>query len=139
MFPKIIKGGIHQDDRGILKYNNAFDASKIKRMYCIQNRDTHFERGWQGHKVEQRWFTAVSGTFIIHVVAIDNWEIPNVAARVSSFEITAESFEVLHIPNGHITCIRALTEQAKLLVMSDYLLGETNDEVRFSLETFARK
>lgn len=139
MLPSVIKGGFHQDDRGKLQFNNNFNAIEIKRVYFIQNRDTTFERGWQGHKIEQRWFTAVSGKFLINVIAIENCEEPNDNFDIVSFEISAESFDVLHIPSGYITCIRALENDSKLLVMSDYLLGETNDEVRFPLERFARK
>ena len=56
MIPKIIKGENHNDSRGILFYNNDFDASAIKRLYVIDNQKTNFIRAWQGHKIEQRWF-----------------------------------------------------------------------------------
>ena len=35
--PKIIIGDLITDNRGTINYNNSFDASKIKRMYIIQN------------------------------------------------------------------------------------------------------
>ena len=56
MIPKIIKGENYNDSRGILFYNNDFDASAIKRLYVIDNQKTNFIRAWQGHKIEQRWF-----------------------------------------------------------------------------------
>jgi hypothetical protein len=139
MQPNIIKGAFHQDERGKLKYNNQFNAFGIKRLYFIQNRDTNFERGWQGHKIEQRWFSAVSGKFEIKVIQIDDWENPNANVTPKKFEISSDNFDVLHIPSGCITCIRATEENSKLLVMSDYLLGETNDEYRYSLDTFIKK
>jgi dTDP-4-dehydrorhamnose 3,5-epimerase-like enzyme len=138
MSPSVIKGGFYQDERGELKFNNSFNASEVKRIYFIQNRDTTFERGWQGHKIEQRWFTVVTGKFLINTLLVENWEIPCSNLNSLAFEINADSFDVLHIPNGYITCIRALEDNSKLMVMSDYLMGETNDEVRYSLDKFPR-
>ena len=68
MTPTLILGGNYEDDRGILKYNNEFDISLVKRMYIIENVDTVFIRCWQGHKIEQRWFTAVVGKFKIDLI-----------------------------------------------------------------------
>ncbi|WP_285269918.1 hypothetical protein [Kaistella rhinocerotis] len=45
----VIKGSRHEDERGILTFNNVFDASEVKRIYTIQNHFTDFIRGWQGH------------------------------------------------------------------------------------------
>jgi hypothetical protein len=39
-------------------------------MYTIQNIDTEFFKGWQGHKVEQRWFSVVQGSFKIILVLL---------------------------------------------------------------------
>ena len=63
----LLVGKKHQDERGIITYNNDFDASQIKRMYTIENHSTDFIRGWQGHKVEQRWFACMKGGFKIKV------------------------------------------------------------------------
>lgn len=139
MYPSIIKGGLYQDERGQLRFNNSFNAFEIKRMYFIENRSTTFERGWQGHKIEQRWFAAVLGKFLINVIATENLEGTNSNLNSLVFEISADSFDVLHIPAGYITCIKALEDNSKLMVMSDYLMGETNDEVRYPLEKFPRK
>ena len=75
--PKIIKGNSYTDSRGTLIYNNLFDASEIKRMYIIQNSSTEVFRGWQGHKIEQRWFSSVQGEFEIDLIEVDNWETPS--------------------------------------------------------------
>jgi len=65
MIPKIITGNSHTDTRGTLYYNNDFDASEIKRVYVIENATTDIIRAWQGHKIEQRWFSAIKGSFKI--------------------------------------------------------------------------
>lgn len=136
MLPQIIQGNSHSDDRGVLYYNNSFDASAVKRIYFIENRDTDFVRAWQGHKIEQRWFSAANGSFEIKLVEVDNWEKPSVNLRQLVFTISSEKLDVLHIPAGYISSIRAITDNAKLLVMADYLLGEIKDEYRYDAGYF---
>lgn len=131
MLPQIIQGNIHSDYRGVLYYNNSFDALVIKRIYFIENRDTDFIRAWQGHKIEQRWFSAANGSFEIKLIAVDNWETPSLNLEQLVFTISSQKLDVLHIPAGYISSIRSLTADAKLLVMADYLLGEIKDEYRY--------
>lgn len=136
MQPKIIKGGLHKDARGTLKYNNDFDASVVKRFYIIENKDVNFIRGWQGHKIEQRWFSVISGSFMIKLIAIDNWEQPSKDIEQLSFTLQDNELDILHCPPGYATAIQALEEGAKLLVMADYLLNITKDEYRYPLDYF---
>lgn len=136
MGPKIIRGGYHCDDRGNLRFNNDFDVTKIKRFYTIQNRNTSIIRGWQGHKIEQRWFSAIQGKFSIKVIKIDDWKNPSRDLEVKKIIVSDNRLDVLHVPAGCITCLQALEEGAKLLVMADYLLGETEDEFRFPVNYF---
>ncbi len=136
MNPSIINGNHFQDHRGTLRYNNDFDASSIKRIYIIENKDLSIERAWQGHRIEQRWFSAIKGSFLIKLIQIDNWENPNPESTVLEFEINDQNLEISHIPSGYISSIKATTDDARLLVMADYLLGEIKDEYRFPLDYF---
>lgn len=136
MLPQIISGNIHSDDRGSLYYNNDFNASAIKRIYFIENRNTDFVRAWQGHKIEQRWFSAANGSFEIKLIAVDNWEAPSLNLEQHVFTISSQKLDVLHIPAGYISSIRALNDDAKLLVMADYALGEIKDEYRYDAGYF---
>lgn len=136
MDPKLIAGNCHSDQRGILLYNNDFDASVIKRIYVIENADLKFKRGWQGHQIEQRWFSAVSGKFKIQLVKIDNWEKPSVNLEVFTYLIDSDELNILHVPKGYASSIQSLELNSKLLVMADYLLGETKDEYRYNIEYF---
>ena len=136
MIPKIINGSSNSDLRGVLSYNNDFDATAIKRLYFIENIDTDFIRAWQGHKVEQRWFSVVKGRFQIKLIKIDNWEIPSKYLEIVSFVINDDNFDLLYIPQGYVTSIQSLVYGSKLLVMSDYLIGEINDEYRFNEDYF---
>jgi hypothetical protein len=137
MGPTLINGNKHSDTRGSLLYNNDFDVSAIKRMYFLENTDTTLLRGWQGHKIEQRWFIAVQGSFCIKLVKIDNWEKPSIELVIEEFTVESKMLDVLKVPKGYISCILALEEGSKLLAMSDYLLGEIKDEYRFDLNHFA--
>lgn len=136
LHPKVIKGNSHKDSRGILVYNNNFNAIEIKRIYFIQNKELDFVRGWQGHKIEQRWFSVVQGSFKISTRAVDNWESPSESLFMQSFILTAPTFDVLYVPNGYVTSIQALEINSKLMVMSDYSLGEIQDEYRFDINYF---
>jgi dTDP-4-dehydrorhamnose 3,5-epimerase-like enzyme len=136
MVPRIINGGSHSDTRGTVRFNNSFDITAIKRIYLIENNETTFVRGWQGHRIEQRWFSVLQGSFKIELIAIDNWENPSKELKLLSFIVNAETLDVLHVPQGYVTSIQALKEGAKLLVMADYLLGTIQDEYRFDIDYF---
>jgi dTDP-4-dehydrorhamnose 3,5-epimerase-like enzyme len=138
MGPNLISGNCHKDKRGQLFYNNNFDASTIKRMYIIENHSIEFIRAWQGHKVEQRWFSAVKGSFIIQLIAIDNWDKPSETLPRLDYVLESATLDVLHIPAGYVSSIQAVEEKSKLVVMSDYHLGEINDEFRYALNYFIK-
>jgi dTDP-4-dehydrorhamnose 3,5-epimerase-like enzyme len=133
---KLILGNCHSDQRGFLFYNNDFDASQVKRIYVIENKTIDFIRGWQGHQIEQRWFSAITGKFKIELIRIDNWNNPSTNLEVNSFIISSETLDVIHVPQGYISSIQSLESDSKLLVMADYLLGETKDEYRYDLDYF---
>jgi dTDP-4-dehydrorhamnose 3,5-epimerase-like enzyme len=136
MIPKITEGSSHTDSRGTLFFNNNFDASAVKRIYVIENRNTDFVRGWQGHKIEQRWFTAVKGSFKIQLIAIDNWDNPSKGLEIVTFMVADKKQDVLHVPKGYVSSIQALEEGSRLFVMADYLFGEIQDDYRFEADYF---
>jgi len=136
MIPKIITGNSHTDTRGTLFYNNDFDASAIRRIYVIENKSTDFIRAWQGHKIEQRWFSPINGSFKIGLIKIDDWESPAKNLEMLTFTINADTLEMLHVPQGYVSSIQAMEESSKLLVMADHLLGEIKDEYRFDVDYF---
>lgn len=138
MLPHIIKGNSHADARGVLQFNNDFNALGVKRIYTIQNRDTAFVRGWQGHKIEQRRFLAVHGSFKIILIAIDDWVRPSLNLEQHHFILNSQNMDVLHVPSGYVSSIQGLEESSKLLLLSDYALGEIDDEYRFDLHYFTK-
>ena len=132
----LLKGNKHQDERGIITFNNEFDASQIKRIYTIENASTEFIRGWQGHKIEQRWFARMKGCFKIFVIDVDNFEKPSKDLPIQKYLLTADVLTYLHIPSGCITAIQAKEKESKLLVLADYGLREVDDEYRFPIDYF---
>jgi dTDP-4-dehydrorhamnose 3,5-epimerase-like enzyme len=139
MKPTLISGNCHQDQRGQLFYNNDFDASSIKRMYVIENHSVDFIRAWQGHKIEQRWFSAVQGRFKIQLIAIDNWDKPSENLPRLHYILESATLDVLQIPAGYVSSIQALEEKSKLVVMSDYHIGEIRDEFRYPADYFTKE
>ncbi len=136
MIPKVIRGNSRQDQRGTIRFNNDFSPAGVRRMYTIENAYTDFVRGWQGHRIEQRWFSAMSGSFRIKLIKIDDWEQPTESLPQMEFNLEAESCDVLHVPKGFISSIQATEENSKLLVFADYQLGEIKDEYRFPADYF---
>jgi hypothetical protein len=134
--PTLIKGDVHSDDRGKLFFNNGFDACSIKRIYCIENASLSIERKWQGHKIEQRWFSAVTGSFKILLIQIDDWVKPTKDLIAQEYIIKSNTLDVLHIPQGYVSSIQALEEPSKLMVMADYFFGEIQDEFRYAQDYF---
>ena len=136
MTPKIIRGNCHEDSRGALCYNNDFDAAAVKRAYVIANKSIAIIRAWRGHSIEQRWFSAISGSFKIELIAIDHWDHPSKQLKRVSFFLYSTTLDVLHIPPGYVSSIQSLEEGSKLLVMADYMMGELEDEYRFEVDYF---
>jgi hypothetical protein len=133
---KIIRGSNFQDHRGLIRFNNDFDASPIKRIYFISNSTEEPIRGLQGHQIESRWLLANKGVFNVFVIEIDDWENPNKNCVAQCFKLSSEEFDVLHIPPGYITKIESFSSDSILSAMSDYAIGEVMDEYRFDKNYF---
>lgn len=115
-----IQGRIAKDERGQIRFVNEFDMSVVKRFYIIKNADTELIRGWRAHRIEQRWFYVLSGSFSVDLVKIDNWENPDPSLRIENVILNAVDMKVLHIPAGYGTAFRALEIDSELLVYADY-------------------
>lgn len=126
MNPRIIKSGIHIDNRGIILHNNEFDLSPIKRIYIIQNSNLNYLRGWKGHLIENRWFLCVKGIVGIYVAKISDLNKKN--KKYSFFELNENDMNVLYVPSGNATLIKQISQNSRLMAFSDWLIGESNDE-----------
>ncbi|KGE14291.1 WxcM-like domain-containing protein [Sphingobacterium deserti] len=115
-----IQGGIAQDDRGDIRFVNEFDMSEVKRFYIIKNADTDLIRGWRAHRIEQRWFYVLSGSFALDLVQIDDWHTPSRNLSVERKVLKARSMQILHIPAGYGTAFQAMEADSELLVFADH-------------------
>jgi len=62
--PRLIRGGAHIDDRGVVTFCNDFDMSEIKRWYMLENYEQGYVRAWHGHIKEAKWVVCVSGVAV---------------------------------------------------------------------------
>ena len=132
---KLIKGGLHLDQRGIVSFVNDFDFKGVDRFYTIKAHKVGEPRGWIGHKREHKWFTALAGTLIVAVVAPDNWENPSKNLPVQHFTLSALKPAILHVPPGHATSSTMLTEDALLGIFSSGKIeNAAEDDWRFDIK-----
>jgi dTDP-4-dehydrorhamnose 3,5-epimerase-like enzyme len=136
MKPNLITGNQFKDQRGTLFFNNDFDLTNIKRIYVIENKNEDIVRAWQGHKIEQRWFSVIEGKFRIQLIEVDNWDKPSKNLPKIEFILKSENLDVLHVPPGFISCIQSLDKKSKLIAFTDYKLGEINDEFKYPTNYF---
>jgi hypothetical protein len=133
----ILQGGISKDERGQIRYVNEFDMSAVRRFYIIRNKDTKLIRGWRAHKIEQRWFYVISGSFEFKIIKIDNWDLPNPNLPIKTVILSELENKLINIPAGYGTAIKALEINSELLVYSDYGLEHAdNDNYTWDLSYF---
>jgi len=134
---EIIKGGISLDARGHIRFVNEFDMSSVKRFYIIKNSDTELIRGWRAHRVEQRWFYVLSGSFELNIVKIDNWDLPRRDLPIQNYKLSAQELKVIHIPAGYGTAFKAIEDASELLVFADYGLEHASiDNYTWAVDYF---
>lgn len=132
-FPAKLEGGVFEDERGKLVYNNLFDMTHVKRFYSISHPDTLTIRAWQGHKAESKWFHCIRGSFRIKLVKIDNWETPSKTLPIQTLTLSEGTGQVLHVPSGYANGFQAGAADSMLLVFSDQPLSSSqNDDFRYS-------
>lgn len=113
----LLKGNRHQDWRGTLRYNIAFSLAGVRRIYTIQNAETQFIPAWQGHRVEHRWLSAFTGSFIVKLILVDECEHPSTEMKSVDFVLESDTLDILHVHLGLITPIHSRDENAVLLVL----------------------
>lgn len=132
--PKLFKGDIFVDDRGILGINNDLDLSPVKRFYTVTNHTPGFIRAWHGHEKEAKYFTMLSGSAIVLAVQMmlykNNWSLNwDIQSRVTLIDNYPTVF---YIPPGYANGFKLLTPNAKLMVFSTSTLEESKlDDIRF--------
>ncbi|GGW40841.1 dTDP-4-dehydrorhamnose 3,5-epimerase family protein [Arenibacter certesii] len=133
-----IQGDTFNDNRGKMKFFNAFDMSPIVRFYEIAPSSIDIIRAWQGHNLEKKWFYCHSGSFVINIVSIADHSATDFSPE--RYELSADTPLVLEVPEGNATGFKAILPHSKLMVFSDFTLEESaKDDIRFPLETWNAK
>lgn len=129
---QLIKGNIHIDQRGIVRFVNDFHFENVKRFYTITHPNTNTIRAWQGHKLETKYFYVTKGSFLINWIKIDNWQQPSKDLETNTHTLSDSESEILIIPPGHVNGFKALEPDSTMIVFSDMLLEESKeDDYRF--------
>lgn len=130
--PVEIEAGLAIDDRGGLTFANGFDFEGVKRFYMIANHRQNFVRAWHGHKKEAKYLMAVSGSFVVGAVKVDDWDNPSKDLEVHRFVLSAMKPSILYLPAGYANGLMNLSEDSKLMVYSTSSLEESKgDDFRF--------
>jgi len=132
--PSVIKGGIHVDVRGLLRFCNDFDMSEVKRFYTISNSAEQPVRGWIGHKREAKWFFPLRGQTILDIEPMDCSRVGHPEGEwLKTYTLSAEVPSVLKVPPANWFRIKQCAN-AEVMVFSDCKLGEfEDDDLRRSL------
>ncbi len=132
ILPEIVQGGYHKDERGTLSFFNGLDLLPVRRFYVIEHPDTKIVRAWQAHKIEQKWFYVIAGSFKIVIVQPDDWSHPSANLKTQEFILKSGGIHILHVPGGFANGFKALEPGARIMVFSDFTVEESsNDNFRF--------
>ena len=131
----LIKGNIHTDERGVIRFFNDFSFDGVQRFYVITHSDTNVIRAWQGHKTETKFFIVAKGAFVVNWIKIKNWKDPSEDLEINSKILTDRRSEILIIPPGHVNGFKAVESESTIIVYSDKTLQESQeDDFRYPLE-----
>ena len=124
-----IEGDLFRDARGELRFLNAFDMSRVRRMYCIIP-EYGVVRAWQGHRLETKWFHVVKGSFRVKTAVMDHTD------QVREQHLSDKHIQVVEIGPGQYNGFEALEPGSILLVFSDLSLEESRAD-DYRLDTAA--
>lgn len=134
---KLITGSEHIDQRGSLIFFNDFNMSEVRRFYEIKPSSTNEIRAWQAHQYEKKWFYCSSGSFVVNLIKIDNFDNPSRALVSDRFVLIADRPEILEVAAGYANGFKAIKAKSKLMVFSNFSLDQSiDDDYRFPVETW---
>lgn len=133
----LIKGAIFSDERGSISFMNDFKFSEIERFYIIENSDLHPLRAWHGHKLDNKNFYCIAGSFQVSYVKVDDWENPSLSLKVESVILTVKNSIILTIPAGYANAIKSLEKGSRLMSFSTLPLEKVKeDDIRYDKNTW---
>ncbi len=133
-----IEGSSFSDERGKLFFFNSFDMREIVRFYEIAPSSTLTVRAWQGHRNEKKWLYCHTGSFVVHLIKVDNFDGPTEGIFSEKFLLDAKKPTILEIPNGYANGFKAIEKGSKLLVFSNFSLeASKEDDFRYPVEKWS--
>ncbi|RTY90334.1 hypothetical protein EKL32_21345 [Flavobacterium sp. GSN2] len=134
---KLVKGAVFSDERGSVSFVNDFKFNEIERFYIIENSDSHSLRAWQGHKLDNKNFYCIAGSFQVSYVKVDDWENPSLSLKVESVILTVKNSTILKIPAGYANAIKSLETGSRLMSFSTLPLEKVKeDDIRYDKNTW---
>jgi len=126
------KGNIFTDDRGILRFVNGFDMSRIKRFYQVENFSLNTIRAFHGHMKEEKYVYVSNGTILLCLVKLTNIKKPSKKLPVERMVLSARSPQIVHIPKGYANGFKALEKNTQIFFFSTSTVEESKgDDYRF--------
>ena len=139
--PKLIRGGLSVDDRGIVSFCNDFQFAGIKRFYTVRNHRAGFVRAWHAHKIEHKFIGCLCGAAkigAVHIEAGGDWEHPPKGLPTQTWVLSATQSGLLHIQAGWANGWMSLTDDALLAFYSTSTLEESQaDDFRYPADWWA--
>jgi len=132
---RLIRGNNFTDIRGGLRFFNGFDMKEVVRFYQISPASPKVFRAWQGHKKEKKWFYCISGSFVVYLVKIDNFESPSAGLLPEKIPLSAADPAILEVPGGYASGIRSIQAGSELMVFSNFGLEASRmDDFRYAAD-----
>lgn len=130
--PRLIKGGLGVDDRGVVAFINDFSLERMRRFYTVKNHRAGFIRAWHGHLREEKCVTVVRGAAVVGAVRLSDAQHPDPRATVERFVLSADAPSILCIPAGYANGAMTLTADTQLIYFSSSTLEDARgDDYRF--------
>lgn len=132
---RLLKGGVHIDERGIVSFVNEFDFKGVDRFYSIRFHRANEPRGWVGHRLAKKWFTVIQGAILIAIVEPDQWDLPTRNLPLKRYVLSGDNPQVLCVPAGFVAGFLNFSADAILIVFSSGNLEDAMaDEYRFKVD-----
>lgn len=128
-----IKGDLSTDDRGTVRFVNAFNFQDVKRFYQVENHRAGFIRAWHGHRKEAKYVYVARGSALVAAVPLGSLQD---SRDVFKTVLSSNKPSVLYIPPGYANGFKTLEEDTIIQFFSTSSLQESlGDDIRFEYNT----